>query len=72
MATAAPRASIGWCLECLAYAATDPLRALVIENWLASCGGLFRSDRVSIDYFDGVTRHYEWTFLAYSLRRPVG
>jgi glycosyltransferase involved in cell wall biosynthesis len=54
-------------LEHLQRATRDPLRALVIGNWLASCGGLFRSDRVSVEYFDGVTRHYEWTFLAYKL-----
>lgn len=48
-------------------AASDPLRALVVENWLASCGGLFRTDRVSTEYFDGITRYYEWTLLAYRL-----
>lgn len=45
----------------------DPLRALLSENWLASCGGLFRTERVSLDYFDGVTRYYEWTLIAYKL-----
>lgn len=45
----------------------DPLRALLTENWLASCGGLYRSDRVTIDYFDGETRYLEWTLLAYKL-----
>ena len=48
-------------------AATDPLRALLRENWLASCGGLFRTDRVTVDFFDGVTRHYEWTVLGFKL-----
>ena len=48
-------------------AAADPLHALIRENWLASCGGLYRSARVPIDFFDGVTRHYEWTVLAYKL-----
>lgn len=47
--------------------ARDPLRALSVENWLTSCGGLFRIDRVSTAYFDGVTRHSEWTLLAYKL-----
>lgn len=44
-----------------------PLHALAIENWLASCGGLYRSSRISIDYFDGETKYYEWTYLAYKL-----
>lgn len=45
----------------------DPLRALLRENWLASCGGLYRSSSVSSDYFDGKTRYLEWTLLAYKL-----
>lgn len=45
----------------------DPLRALLKENWLASCGGLYRSSRVSTGYFDGKTRYLEWTLLAYKL-----
>lgn len=48
-------------------AIADPLRALIRENWLASCGGLYRSARVQVDFFDGVTRNYEWTVLAYKL-----
>lgn len=44
-----------------------PLRSLAVENWLASCGGLFRSSRIGVDYFDGVTKFYEWTLLAYKL-----
>lgn len=45
----------------------DPLRALLHENWLASCGGLYRSSRISAGYFDGKTRYLEWTLLAYKL-----
>ena len=45
----------------------DPLLALASGNWLASCGGLFRTSTVGIDYFDGATSHLEWTFLAYKL-----
>ncbi len=45
----------------------DPLRALLGENWLASCGGLFRSSSVGVDCFDGSTRYFEWTYLAYKL-----
>jgi glycosyltransferase involved in cell wall biosynthesis len=45
----------------------DPLKALLKGNWLGSCGGLFRSATVCQEYFDGRTRHYEWTMLAFRL-----
>lgn len=46
---------------------TNPLCALARGNWLASCGGLFRTSSVGIEYFDGETAHLEWTYLAYQL-----
>jgi glycosyltransferase involved in cell wall biosynthesis len=45
----------------------DPIRALLSENWLASCGGLFRTSSVLLEHFDGETRYLEWTYLAYKL-----
>ncbi len=54
-------------IEDAAAVQKDPLRALLSENWLASCGGLFRSARISSDYFDGETNYFEWTWLAYRL-----
>lgn len=45
----------------------DPLRALADTNWLASCGGLFRTRSIAVDYFDGCSRYLEWTLLAYKL-----
>lgn len=45
----------------------DPLLALSVENWLVSCGSLFRSCSVSAEYFDGKTAYFEWTLLAYKL-----
>lgn len=44
-----------------------PLEVLVGENWLASCGGLFRSAAITLEYFDGVTKHFEWTLLAFRI-----
>jgi hypothetical protein len=44
-----------------------PLRALKVQNWLASCGGLYRSRSVSIEYFDEEATYFEWTLLAYKL-----
>lgn len=51
----------------LAGAADDPLRGLLKANWLASCGGLFRTSLVSEQYFDRETKYYEWTLLGYKL-----
>ena len=48
-------------------AENDPLLTLFNENWLASCGGLFRSATVSPDYFDDAAQYYEWTFFAFRL-----
>lgn len=45
----------------------DPLTAIIGRNWLASCGGLFRSTAIGVDYFDGKTKHFEWTLLAYRI-----
>lgn len=46
---------------------TDPLRALFRENWLASCGGLFRTSAIGQAYFDDYHDFAEWTWLAYQL-----
>jgi hypothetical protein len=53
--------------DLLATVRADPLAALSHVNWLASCGGLFRSSSVPVDYFDGETAFFEWTYLAYQL-----
>lgn len=45
----------------------QPLQSLARENWLASCGGLFRSSSIGPEFFDGKTAHLEWTFIAYKL-----
>jgi glycosyltransferase involved in cell wall biosynthesis len=45
----------------------DPLRALLVQNWLASCGGLYRSASVSAGCFDGLLKYFEWTILAFHL-----
>ena len=48
-------------------ARADPLRALLRENWLASCAAFFRTRSVTPDFFDGRTCFLEWTLLAYKL-----
>ena len=46
---------------------TDPLGALFSSNWLASCGGLFRTSSVSTDLFENIPSYLEWTWLAFHL-----
>lgn len=45
----------------------DPVGALMESNWLSSCGGLYRTDSIGIDYFDPNIRYLEWTYLAFRL-----
>jgi glycosyltransferase involved in cell wall biosynthesis len=45
----------------------DPLLALYRENWLASCGGFFRTNTVSVDFFQQLPRHIHWSWLAFQL-----
>lgn len=51
-------------VEHFEFARRDPLVALMRRNWLVSCGALFRSDTVPVDFFDGQTKWHEWTLLA--------
>lgn len=46
---------------------TQPLLALIAGNWLASCGGLFRTSTIGAEYFEGLIKFYEWTLLAFRL-----
>lgn len=46
-----------------------PLHALFRENWLASCGAMFRTDSVGSGYFDDPLPYAEWTWLAFRLAR---
>ena len=45
----------------------DPLRALFIENWLPSCGALFRRSRIEPAMFNDFHPHAEWSWLAFRL-----
>lgn len=46
---------------------SDALGALFRQNWLASCGGLYRSSAIGQSYFDDYHDYAEWTWLAYCL-----
>lgn len=46
---------------------TAPLEALIYENWLASCAGLFRTATIGAECFEVDAHYFEWTVLAYRL-----
>lgn len=51
----------------LCEAARDPFAALLVNNWLTSCGGLYRSSLVDETFFTDTPAYMEWTYLAYKL-----
>lgn len=58
--------------ERIAYAPSarieqEPLEELLRANWMQPCGNLFRSATVTEEHFDGKTKYYEWTLLAFRL-----
>jgi glycosyltransferase involved in cell wall biosynthesis len=46
---------------------TDPLRALLVNHWLPPCAGFFRTSAVATEFFAGIPRYREWTYLALRL-----
>jgi glycosyltransferase involved in cell wall biosynthesis len=54
-------------LSHLRAAERDPLSALFHENWLPSCGGLFRSRLVEDVFFTEPHGYLEWTWLAFRM-----
>ena len=62
--------------ESIAYAPSariddEPLEELLRANWLQPCGNLFRSASVTLEDFDGTTKYYEWTLLAFRLSQRL-
>jgi glycosyltransferase involved in cell wall biosynthesis len=45
----------------------DPLKALFARNWLASCGGVFRSSSIPAEFFQDSVQYFEWTYFAFRL-----
>lgn len=45
----------------------DPLTAFFVENWLPSCGALFRKASVEPAYFQNYHPYAEWSWLAFRL-----
>jgi glycosyltransferase involved in cell wall biosynthesis len=59
-------------LKRLAEVEADPLLALFQENWLPSCGGLFRRSLLPDGLFQGIPALLEWTWVAFHLARAGG
>ncbi len=55
------------CFKNLKNASKDPLLQLLNENWLSSCGGLYRTSLVSAELFEDYAEFVEWTWLAFKL-----
>ena len=51
----------------IADAKNDPFLALLDNNWLTSCGGLYRSEKIDANFFADTTEYAEWTYLAVKL-----
>ncbi|MEP6619269.1 MAG: glycosyltransferase family 2 protein [bacterium] len=49
----------------------NPIQELLRANWMENCGNLFRSSTVSLDYFDGKTKYYEWTLLTFRIAQAL-
>jgi glycosyltransferase involved in cell wall biosynthesis len=47
--------------------AQDPLRELLVDNWLQPCSALFRSSRIGVDFFHDAPAYFEWTYPAFKL-----
>lgn len=45
----------------------NPLKALMSGNWLASCGGLYKTDSIGAEFFDREQKYYEWTYVAFKI-----
>lgn len=46
---------------------SDPLMTLAEGNWLASCGGLYRSSSIDEQFFVNLSPYIEWTTLAFRI-----
>jgi hypothetical protein len=54
-------------LDRLSSSQQDPLGDLMRRNWLASCGGVFRTESVGSEVFRDLPKYYEWTMVAFRL-----
>ena len=48
-------------------AQVDPLGTLAFQNWMSSCGGLFRTSSIPASFFENHLNYIEWTWFAFKL-----
>lgn len=53
--------------DLLPHSGADLMLSLLDRNWFASASALFRTSTVTSEYFDGKTKYFEWTLLAFRL-----
>jgi len=53
--------------ESMVVFSRSPLNSLVDHNWLASCGGMFRTSDVPTTIFDLQYKYFEWTAIAFRI-----
>lgn len=46
---------------------SEAMEQFLRQNWLASCGGLFRAASVGLDAFEGLVSYFEWTLIGLRL-----
>lgn len=50
----------------------DPLGCLLIENWMTSASGLYRTNAVTATDFEHMPSYLEWTYLGFRLGSRLG
>lgn len=45
----------------------NPLASIIQKCWLDPCGGLFKTSRITPDFFDASVNYHEWTYLAFCI-----
>ena len=46
-------------------ASKDPMKAIFVDFWLASCGALYRTAKIPTSLFENPQPYQEWTWLAF-------
>lgn len=53
--------------RCTGQTLSGLLSELLRLNWLASCGGLYRTRTVGVEFFTDLPKYFEWTYVGFNL-----
>lgn len=53
--------------RCKGQSRTGLLSELLRLNWLASCGGLYRTQTIGEEFFSDLPKYFEWTYVGFNL-----